>query len=130
VRRLAAAIAALVVSAGCGGAIVPVTTVDVGEWTATCGLVEPTVCSDVAALAINNLARTRPSGTIEVVDRPACPVVPQWADGSHCWRVRIPAGDSEVCMVIARQRVQEGYVQVAGDVPGLALGGGDHSACL
>jgi hypothetical protein len=129
VRRLAAAIAALVVAAGCGGAIVPVTTVDVGEWTATCGLVEPAVCSDVAALAIKNLGRARPSGTIEVIDRPACPVVPQWADGSHCWRVRIPAGHSEVCMVIARQRVLEGYVQVAGDVPGL-LGGSDQSACL
>jgi hypothetical protein len=31
--------------------------------------------------------------------------------------------------VIARQRVLEGYVQVAGDVPGL-LGGSDQSACL
>jgi hypothetical protein len=105
------------------------TTVMVGEWQASCGAVEPAVCQAVAALAINNLARNRPTGVLTVESRPACPQVPEWADGSRCWQVYTPVSTGTVCMVVAKRSTDHQYAQVAGDVPGRASLPGDTQGC-
>jgi hypothetical protein len=101
----------------------------VGEWQASCGAVEPAVCQGVAALAINNLAWNRPTGVLTVESRPACPQVPDWADGSRCWQVYAPVSTGTVCMVVAKRSTDHQYAQVAGDVPGRASLPGDTKGC-
>ena len=105
------------------------TTVMVGEWQAACGAVDPAVCQGVAALAINNLGRNRPTGVLTVLSRPACPQVPNWADGSRCWQVYTPVSTGTVCMVVAKRSTDHQYAQVAGDVPGRASLPGDTKGC-
>jgi hypothetical protein len=97
------------------------TTVTAAEWSATCSAVDPATCSAVATVAFGNLGRSLPPGVLTVQARPACPQVPDWADGSRCWQVYLPVGDQTVCMVIAKRTSDGQYAQVAGDVPGKAL---------
>jgi hypothetical protein len=113
-KRFALGLAAAVMLAGC------ISTLVVDGYSVACTGVDPGTCQSVGALAINNMARSRPTGALQVHLRLTCPAVPDWADPSTCWQVEIPAGTSMVCMVIARRPVLGGFGQVAGDVPGLA----------
>jgi hypothetical protein len=104
-------------------------TVTVGEWSATCSSVDLTVCTGVASAALNNLARSRPTGALTVGPRPACPPVPAWADGSRCWQVLVSMGSQAACMVIARRTIDDQYAMVAGDVPGQKSLPGQSPGC-
>jgi hypothetical protein len=105
------------------------TMVEVQGWPASCADVDRAVCEGVAALAINNLGRNRPSGVMAVDTRPICPPVPSWADPSHCWQVSTPVSTDTVCMVVAKRSTDGKYAQVAGDVPGRASMPGDPRGC-
>jgi hypothetical protein len=105
------------------------TTVRIGEWSASCRDVPPDICKGVVTLALNNLGRTRPTAALVVQDRPICPPVPVWADGTHCWQVYVPINPppgykgvyiypGTICMVIARRSTDGLYAQIAGDVLG------------
>ena len=122
-RRLAWIGAVAVLVAGCAQL-----SITVDGWAVSCGVVDPAVCRGVAGLALNNLARDRPSGPLSVVDRPVCPAVPDWADGRRCWQVDIPVGGDSVCMVVAI-RYDGRYAQVAGDSPGLVRPAGAPRGC-
>ena len=100
------------------------TSVAVGDWTATCDGVATADCQGVAALFVNNLARgwkrvfDESGGRLVVEPRPDCPPVPSWADASGCWQASAPMSNGVVCMVIDRQsppRTSHGFGQVGGD---------------
>jgi hypothetical protein len=106
---------------GCGP-----TSIVVDGWAVSCGVSDHDLCHSVAALAINNLGRNRPTGLVHVAARPVCPAVPAWADRSQCWQVYLPVGSDTLCMVIAKGNPgRRGFGQVAGDEPGRSTGGLD-----
>jgi hypothetical protein len=88
--------ATVLVLAACSAPV----TVKIGDWTASCDGVPAGDCQGVAALFINNLARSgasvlRESGAkLSVEPRPSCPAVPEWADPSFCWQAsaRVSSG--------------------------------------
>jgi hypothetical protein len=103
----------------------------VGDWSAGCDGVGPDDCQGVAALFVNNLARSQQSvfeqsgGTLSVEPRPDCPIVPDWADPGFCWQASALVPSGSICMVIARQGPSrpDGFGQVGGDdMAGLAGG--------
>lgn len=109
--------------AGCGPVIVE-------GWSVSCEttpIADTAACEAIAAVALNNLGRSRPPeplGVITVHERRTCPVVPEWADASRCWQAVIPLGPGlqPACMVFARRPHVGGYGRVAGDqLSGLAL---------
>lgn len=109
----------------------PQLTVEVGQWSARCDGVGATECQGVAALFLNNLARSGESvfeqsgGTVTVRPRPECPVVPHWADPSSCWQATALVPDGAVCMVVGRRTdvTPPAYGQVGGsDLSGRAGG--------
>jgi hypothetical protein len=102
------------------------TTTTTEGWTVTCRGTGAVQCAALASLALNNMARSRPSqptGVITVVARSGCAPVPEWADGSACFDAHVPLGPSqEVCLVIAARPALGGYGQVGGDeVSGMAM---------
>lgn len=119
--------AATMLAAAC---IAPVE-VRVGDWTATCVGVWPADCTGIAAVFVNNLAWSGESvlrdsgGRVSIAPRPDCPVVPEWADGGVCWQASASVPTGRVCMVVARQNVQDafGFGQVGGDDLTGRLGG-------
>lgn len=109
----------------------PAPVVQVGEWSASCDRVGADDCRGVAALFVNNLARSKQSvfeqngGTLSVEPRPDCPIVPDWADSDFCWQATALVSGVPVCMVIARQSPSRpiGFGQVGGgDMTGQAGG--------
>lgn len=86
-----------------------VVTRELEGWTPVCGDVPTVDCFGVAALFVNNLARSQGSvlqesgGVVSVEPRPDCPLVPDWADPRFCWQASAPTSRGEVCMVVARQ---------------------------
>jgi hypothetical protein len=119
------ATAAVAVGACCMLTTTP-TTVTAEGWTVVCTATAAETCSAVASLALNNMARSRPSvptGVIRVVARGACAPVPDWADGTKCFDAHVPvAPTKEVCLVVAPRPTLGGYGQVGGDeVSGQAL---------
>lgn len=101
----------------------PAPVVQVGDWSASCHRVGADDCQGVAALFVNNLARSQQSifeqsgGMLTVEPRPVCPTVPAWADPESCWQATALASGVSVCMVIARQGPSRpiGFGQVGGD---------------
>jgi hypothetical protein len=97
--------------------------VTVGEWSARCEGVGSGDCEGVAALFVNNLARSWKSvfdqsgGMLSVEPRPDCPAVPDWADPSFCWQASALVWSGPICMVVARQTISRplGFGQVGGD---------------
>jgi hypothetical protein len=96
------------------------TTMRVGSVAATCVDVNPSVCADVASLAINNLGRGVPPDVVTVTGRPVCPPVPDWADGSFCWQANFASAATPLCMVVAKRPTLGGYGQVGGPILGRA----------
>ena len=106
-------------------------TVGVGDeaWTAECGVVLPDDCEGVAALFVNNLARSGrsihdESGGRILVSPASCPADPHpdavtYLDLSACWRAEAPLRVSRACMLIARQKdpaaVGSPFGQAGGD---------------
>ena len=101
----------------------PAAVVQVGEWSAECDRVEADDCRGVAALFVNNLARSgqwvfeQSGGTLSVEPRPECPALPDWADPAFCWQATVLVSTGPLCMVIARQGPSRpvGFGQVGGD---------------
>jgi hypothetical protein len=124
VKRLVAAIV-IVLLGGCAAPTPTptLTTVKVGHWSARCEGVATADCEGVAALFVNNLARSSQSvfdesgGMLSVEPRPDCPAVPDWADPSFCWQATASATSGPICMVVAKQTVSGslGFGQVGGD---------------
>jgi hypothetical protein len=109
----------------------PTAAVKVGEWSAKCERVGTGDCEGVAALFVNNLARSGKSvfdqsdGIVSVEPRPECPALPDWADPAFCWQATAVVPSGPICMVVARQTVSGslGFGQVGGDdLTGLAGG--------
>lgn len=105
--------------------------VEVGDWSANCDRADADDCKGVAALFVNNLARSQEwvfeqsGGTLSVEPRPDCPAVPDWADPRFCWQATALVSGGSVCMVIAKQghSLPFGFGQVGGDdMTGLAGG--------
>lgn len=111
--------AATMLVAGC---MAPVE-VRVGDWTASCVGVSAADCQGIAALFINNLAWSGTSvlrdsgGRLSIAQRPDCPSVPDYDDGSVCWQASAAVPTGRVCMVVARQNIESpfGFGQVGGD---------------
>lgn len=101
----------------------PAPVVQVGEWSAECFGVGADDCQGVAALFVNNLARSQQwvleqsGGALSVDPRPDCPPVPGWADPGFCWQATALVSGGSICMVIARQGPSRpvGFGQVGGD---------------
>ena len=97
--------------------------VKIGDWSADCDGVATDDCEGVAALFVNNLARSwhwvfdQSGGTLSVEPRPQCPTLPDWADGGYCWQVTASVRSGSICMVVARQTrtLPLGFGQVGGD---------------
>jgi hypothetical protein len=109
--------------------------VQVEEWTATCTDVPELDCRGVAALFINNLARSgggvfdASDGMVAVVRRSACPAgIPEFFDPTSCWEATASGPHGPVCMIIAASRPAATppippFGQVGGDDMSGAFGG-------
>jgi hypothetical protein len=112
-------VAAALVLAGCSS------TVQVGQWQATCRGVTAEDCAGIARLFIGNLARNdegireESGGRVSIEPIAACPPLPDWAAPGACWRASAPTKSVRACMVIARQRggtnETSDFGQVGGD---------------
>ncbi|MEO8698070.1 MAG: hypothetical protein ABI658_31520 [Acidimicrobiales bacterium] len=113
-------------------------------WNVTCVDVGFVDCHGVAALFVNNLARSYGSvlaesgGQVTVVPRPQCPRVPSFIDATSCWQAIAPAADKDVCMVVGRDLPAVppesrifGFAQVGGDdMSGRAVPPQDWPPCV
>lgn len=113
----------------------PVPTVMIGEWTSRCMDVKLVDCRGASERFLNLLARghqavfDQSGGHLTVRPRPACPPVPDWADGSYCWQVTADGATTSTgepwCMVIAKRSTDTRYppyVKVGGpDGVGMAI---------
>src|SRR5688572_22687606 len=98
---------------GCGPVVVD-------GWRVSCETIDLGACESIAAVALNNLGRSRPrdaQGVITIQQRQGCPEVPGWADPNQCWEATIPRapGSKPACMVFASRPELGGYGWVAGD---------------
>jgi hypothetical protein len=112
-------------------AVAAASTVAVDEWRAICVDLDEDTCAGVAGLALNNMARSRPSGVGAIQSRQSCPASTGSTDGSPCWQVRIPVnrGEVTVCMIIGKRPTLGGYGQLAGDQPGKGSFGNKERGC-
>jgi hypothetical protein len=102
----------------------PTAVVKVNRWSADCYGVPVAACEGVAALFINNLARSgdqlfsESHGVIAVGPRSECPRIPKWADANFCWQATALIASGPVCMVVAKQKSPRRleYGQVGGSV--------------
>ena len=104
---------------------VPLTTVPVGDWTATCHDVPDADCGGAAAVFIDHLGRSgqdvfdRSGGLVHVTPRSGCPQGADAARWLSCFQVSTSVPADAACMVIARD-FDGTYAQVGGPIPGRA----------
>jgi len=114
-----------------------VRTVMIDEWSARCVDVQKVDCIGAAGIFLNQLGRSytgmfeSSGGVLTVEARPACPLVPDWADGSYCWQVSVtgnvdPETGKPICIVIARRTTDTRYPPY-GQVGGSNLSGAANS---